>query len=509
MSKLTENNGPDNFKERFDLESNEDLGWNSPPDFIFDDAIASVNSNAKNRNTQTKVFYLLLPISALVLLVYSIYTSTNTAQSIDAQNKKVEALENDMASLREAINSKTLTTPVTDSGLSSTHTPAANTSKAVQTAETSQEEIVSSVAEEVVSKGATVQPSKTKTNLATQKTSSISSVNENSNRSAVITDGNDKVVKTLVEPIAESVINSVSILGDLPTVASLSLSPLHETAVDPAYSFDDRLSFTELHTQEEEAVNRKHRLSFNLMSDYSSLNMTTLSSTTNLPQNNGKFYSGYGSSISYAVPVGKRLSFVNSASYNKIRNLSEMTNTMVYDKGNEVPSGPNSARYVVDTELDTPMGTVKETMEFSVDPTLVNDGDLIEHNTTLSQRLSILNLSSGLELDVVDIGPLKLRTSLQLGLNYVSDLNNQMDSKYKMQNRIMGENNTHTYNAQDMNKFFGSASLGAALSYDVCEDYSLNFGLNYQRSITSLRSKVNGETHLINWFSSVGISRSF
>ena len=63
MSKQPENINFDHFKSQFEEQSNNDLGWNDPPGFVFEDAMAIVNAQ-KNQENRKNLFVL----SSLVLL---------------------------------------------------------------------------------------------------------------------------------------------------------------------------------------------------------------------------------------------------------------------------------------------------------------------------------------------------------------------------------------------------------------------------------------------------------
>lgn len=489
MSNQPKNIKASDFKDRFDQESNNDLGWNNPPDFLFEDAINSINN--QNKKKRKSILFILLAGFVLTGVMINQYYFSNRIENLESQVEKISAVES------------------TKSEVSS-----AGTLSADQTIIDTEQVIVAKKAEESVTSKSLAKEKTTSIMVGSEKEADLLdnfSVEKRKSRSALISEKNQlKKQSVITTPrVTESNKEEITLLSAIPTLSFITRASVSILLMD-----DNSRQIVLDRTPDIKAstpVSKlQSRIGLRLERNISTLRMTAPLGTQDLTLYDN-YYSGVGVHLDYVLPISSKLELVSSVSYRKISNESLAESTLAYQKGIEVDMPGEMAIYEMDNEIESPLGTLEERMQLFVDPSLTKEGDMLQQSISLDQCVSIIGLSSGFSYKLLDTQKFTWAASAQPSLNIILGMESNMHSQYEMHDVLMGESESKLVEAANTRKLYGSLNLSSSFSYKLSNDFQLSFGLGYQRGMSSLRKDMNNSsgTYLNSWTTNVGISKSF
>lgn len=487
------------FKDRFDQESNSDLGWNNPPDFLFEDAINSVNNQNKKKR-KSMLFFLLAGIILLGIFVNQYYFA-NRIENLESQVEKISA-----TSLK-----KESTSPV-------------NINVAPVSEELKVEEVKAEVAIETSVNGYLQKDiidediTTSITNISEPEANPLNqSFYETKQSGTVSVSANTKLQRQHIERTSttnpsdstpkEGVSNSLlSAVSALPSITAAGVSSLR-LEYNPLLVSLDRVPDVKTIAADSDLT---AQLGLRLERNISTLIMTAPLGAQNLTLYDN-YYNGIGLQVDYSMPLSSKLDMISSVSYRKISNESLAENTLSYQKGTEVMMPGQMAMYEMDNEIESPLGTLEERMQLVVDPSTTQDGDALHQSISLDQCISVIGLASGFSYKLLDNSKLTWAASVQPSLNIILGMESKMHSHYEMHDIMMGESEVKLEEANNTRKLYGSLNLGSSISYKLSRDYQLSFGGGYQRGLSSLRQDMtsSSRTYLSSWTSYIGLSKSF
>ncbi len=473
MSNKSQHKISDIFKSKFDEKSNQDLGWNNPPDFLFEEAISTINNN-KERKKKRLIFF----ISALGLIGAVLLNQLYSAHKLNDLETKINHLVSQKQNDRKT---KEIVKSIPTN-------PSKNSKKEDNKIESSKDKTISKAV-------------KNKTSFEGDSPQLISQ--QNIIAKEIKEEGAD-FVKTRNSKSFTAPNTTLSILNPLSSIYGNALLSNQNRA---KFDYFKDLADTEAVTSKSAL---KSKLGLHILNNLSTMKMSGPISVQQALTEYDKYYSGIGIGVDYFIPVTEKISLRNSFAYRRIQNQSLINSTLQYSKANEVIMSSNIAMYDMDNTLETPMGTLVERMQLVVDPNSTNDGDMLHHSTSMDQSLSIVNFATGIDASIFSIGKFNWHSGVQLCINYISNLENTFQSRYEMDGKMMGEKNTSINSINNSNHIFGSILFNTGFSYSLSDNLELSLGGTYEKSLNSLRtSDNNSKTFLVSWASQLGLRKSF
>lgn len=488
MSKQLHNNEFDDFKTQFEEQSHLDQGWNSPPDFVFEDAIATVNKKNKKKKNRT-IFFLsfFVLITALSINQYYSYNKVTILE------EKVNSLSNNISSSKsetKVVDELTLTEFKESSGIAS------------ELSSSEDNNIQNEIRPNLRKSGlntfvSAAAPSKPAITLVpaqnTKEAISVSLKNEAASQEKTISANESTATKSIHSYVAQA--------SDLTLLLATPLE-IKERTIKQANSFSNKL------------INHNKRnfaLGLMMTRNTSTLQMKGGQTSSQSLTKYDDYYGGYGLQATLSKPLSKRISWNSTIAYDKIHNNSLVSTEASYFKSNEKEMSSGMTMYEVSMDLESPVGALQHSMTFEVDPLMTREGDIINERIALDQCLSIISLSSGFDYTLIDRSQFKFSTGLNIGGAYISNLESTLESEVSMHNMTMNKSQSRMEDAKMLNKYFSFAQLNSALDIKLKNNFSLTARFGYYRSLNSLRSAENGgpSTYLVNWSSSIGLTKTF
>ena len=503
----------DFFKTQFEEQSHLDLEWNTPPDFIFEDAISTVNTMKSNESKKRTFLYITIGILSLILLslayshnkVASLEDKVNlltTSNSVSQVTKDADITDNTQSSLTSN-SSSTLVNDIAQSVANSTETSelkSSNNNNLSVGVNTSTPTVVNKVETNISESPAFIEKQVTN-NFKAQNTSNFDIANEvkaiEKQSDNII---QNKIAATVTPVQSNSVQNQITPIGIITNdIKDITIEKRAQIEVPNTIQYNEVIP------------KPKAEFSFDLVRNISTIKVSEGLDMSNTLSGNDSYYGGTGLQVGLKLPVSSRVSWVNSASYDIIHNESFSQITNNYSKGNEEVVSTGETMYRSAMTVESPMGTIVSDLEFEVDPNFTNEGDIVYDNVYIDQTLKSFSLSTGLQYAIIDNNNFRWNGGINIGGSYVSSMTTNLDSKTIMHNTVMDDSNRTFENAGSLNRFLGYAELTSDINYKIGKKYNLNLGLGYSKGLTSLRSVANGgpSTYLSSWSTSIGISRSF
>ena len=492
MSEHPKNNLSDLFKKRFEEESSQDLGWNTPPDFLFEDAIAVVNreKSKKRRN----LLYFVIAIGLVGLFSTLHYYSSSKFADLESKILELEAVQvhNSAQDVSPVIGNLTETysiDKVIDQNI----------------------EQVSPSTKEVVNNEVQYQPisKENKLDLVTAQHRQLRPVTRNfqgqaSTQNHLASSQRIFENKTNKSPLSQGL--KVALLSGTANITSKPLSQLvSESTMDIDYSSG---FVSGVVTNDIEERRPKSVLSVLYRNNYSAIRTSGEIEGT-IMSGAEDFYNGSGLAITYSHPVSKKFSLLGGVALDKILNKTSIKTSRTYDKANENSIGQNLVEFEMPSTIESPFGSFDDTVILILDPRAANQDDVVEHNTSLIQKASVLNFSLGAQYHIIDNEKFQWNISTSAGLSYILQLETDVQSSFKMQDRIMG---TVSENVTDkLNTTFATGEVQTSFSYNLRNNWRLQIGGGYQMGLSDIRNDLNSSfsSKLHMWHTSIGLSKSF
>ena len=516
MSKKEELKISEFFRQNFEEQSNTDLGWNTPPDFLFEEAIAQVNGKRTESN-RTKLM-ILAGVAVVALLFVMLFSHMSRLDALEADQPVVA---NTISEVVKQAEKPDLSAIVTNQEVTTSHEVKADDNKAKVT-----------VVDNPTAISQEVQPT-TSIAATTRANNSVSRISDSKNNASNASDQVATTQKTEIEErIVENRVNKKVSSNSDSGARNLTQNNVANNLTAPSAPHNSKiaaieiLSKIELSTlatvEREVPVSRAveqlpvetnalaaSKIGFRVAHNLSTLRID--SDNANNITNHNNFYSGYGFDFDIKTPLTSRLSLVNTVGFNKYSNESDNTIIHPYKKFKEVLITTDRASYDLSSFVETPLGRLEEEQTFFVDPRSTVDGENLEHSMTFSQELSVASLQTGLSYDITQADKLTWSVGITAGLNMVVDLKSTMFSSYKMDNSIETEDIIAFENSDNINNFYGSLNLRTDLSYTLGKNLELNFGLGYLHGLSSITNYANNSsrTYLQNFSGQIGLYRRF
>jgi len=280
MSKQPENNISDIFKSNFEEQAHLDQGWNNPPEFVFEEAMNTIN-NRKKRKKRTVFFFSLVALAISAILLNQYYFN-NRLEKIESKLDKIVTTE------QEVLSQTTIDQEIT-TGQAPTIIANGNTEKT--------NSAISSSINNLKSEFAT----KKRAATTTKNTSTIPLVNNSQ-------------IKVENKVLANSKhFQKINLLETVETIKSTGL--VHEQsqiliAKDPTVVEHE---LTE--------VPRRTKLGFRIESNLSTLTMSAPIGNQSISLYD-KYYRGLSLHLDYSVNLSKRWEWINSVGFSKIYRVS-------------------------------------------------------------------------------------------------------------------------------------------------------------------------------------------
>jgi len=489
MSKQPNKIDLDFFKTEFEEKSQLDHGWNAPPDFIFEDAIEVVNRRKKRK--KNSFLYLASFGFILVAVILSQVYANNKVKNLE---ERIDLLTTTKTTAPAIIKNKKNTVTETEqlAPVSSVDNKIVATRKSIPT--TSSRMTTRTEVSRITS---TTQPTSLFNSRISIAQKSIA--NSTKNLSIVADNNNSNPIQPLLGT-TPAVINSKTVLT--PSLSSLGPKPLSLT----------RKPLSLQPTLEKSKIDKRVLyLRFLINRNSSSLKMSGPAPTHQTLTKYDAYYSGYGFQTQISVPLSSRFSITGTAAFNKYHNQSATNFSASYKKSNEKEMTSGMTMYETMMALESPVGTLDHQMQFEVNPLITREGDLITENSVLDQCLSITSFSGGVEYRLIQNATFHWSTSIGIGANYINNIKSELNSEYLMHNKSMGKSYATMDEVKNLNAFYSSIELGTLGAISFGEKYQLSLGLGFSRSLSSLRNNSNGgaSTYIVNWNSSIGLTRAF
>lgn len=478
------------FKQKFREESHLDKEWNNPPDFIFEDAINTVNAEKHRRRRRSA--FLLLTLGAIVFLsLFQFYSS-----------RKVHELEERVSELSQS--EKTKETEKANTTISQQQTQF--NKKSAQDLSQDKSILTNKLTEEREIRSSTLPFAQTKStkNKLDHQTNSGSVLDSSKIPSESFSS------QFSSEWITEKVTYSPVVDQPLTTrLQALSAKSINAFDIPNRTVSSPQVYFA---VNDEGAIrSRKNSLVLQLENNFSTIHMKGDLPVGYTLTEYDKYYRGYGIRAQYSKSLFSRIRLVTSVSYSRIINKSVSEINMSYSKVFEKSINSQLSEYSNMMGIESPLGPLEERMVFMLDPRDASNDDIINSKTDIIQKLSLINSSIGVSLNAVSKNKISWDVSALAGLSYIASLEGSMKTSYVMEGKMMGGQEFGMSKEISAKRLFPTMNLTTSLSYKCSDLLDIQIGFGYQRSLSNLRSTPQDQasSHLKTWSTQLGISKQF
>ncbi len=497
------------IRDKFELESAENQGWNDPGDMVFLSAMDTIATQGSKRRGS-----LLLPIIGIVSLlavVTTVWFATNqsdiTGVSVNDNNiatSKVE-LSNKQHLTAEVHEANKITAGViaNDNIKLSTESP----SHIESPSHTANQSDSQSIAELAQSGASNNESLKANSNAIPVNTSVVS--NPIKVRAGLPTDLNESkdlglknitreansIAKLENEIVRYKHLTAVDKLTSLPisnflnTTTPNTLVVLEQQVYVPTVINNERVLPAA-------SIVLGFRNTFTTIKAVDSPYHVTL-------EGQNQYKHGLGFNIEFRKPISQKFSILASAGFDRISSQSVASSVLEFNENNIIGS-----TYVDDVVIHSPMGAFTQEMSFDIDS---RSSDEINHTVWIDQSASLYNLSLGLSYNLLETDAILWDASISGGASYITEIQGTFFSEYQIGGEKVGDKDWFDSNNFRKAPVFASTSLNTSFTYKLTDKLGIQIGGGYQLGLTdvnkNIQNQVNSRSRI--WTTQVGIRRTF
>jgi len=454
------------FKSRFDMDNLGEEGWSIPPDSVFENALKAIDEQ-KRSSKRFLWFLLLLPLLGGLVFIGTYYSND---QDLTLENENLIISQLTEAKVQNDQSYKGLNKEIEPK------LKKADLKYDISNINTSIE------IPEVNSASKTIVRNPSTHLLKTQRAHSTSS--------PVVTEKilfkKDQVVSKKEIPVHAKNSKKVLNKSKLNAVEFLEAVQINDFLIE-----NRELDFVFAESKNKKtsrSEDSKFSIIVALKNNLSSFSMepTDLGSDASLIYYDKNYY-GLGLDLSIAYAINKNFSVLANSSFAQINNESQLDQSLYYSKSNEFLDSEGNSYYQSDMDLITPLGSRNSAFDFHVDPEHTTENELISAKTSINQQLQVLNfgLSGRYQWTVGQ----KFETYLASGLslNYIFDLENNMETEIVMDKKPMGHFSESSKDMGSLRKTYFNYTVESGILWPISSKTKLIFSLQYKHSLQSLR----------------------
>ena len=219
--------------------------------------------------------------------------------------------------------------------------------------------------------------------------------------------------------------------------------------------------------------------------NWSSLNMTAAEPLPDNLKEYDNWYLGWQYGIGIQKSIKGRWSYDLGFSFTHLENRSKFVDVSEYDEINESVNSNGELRYNTSLGFESPFNPFSGAVSFNPDGQDLKQGDPMQVELAINNRFQVWGTSFGVSYSIIQHGRISAGIHTRVGLNYISELGQNLEFELKKDNRILDRSSTISY-ANNYSKIFTSYSVGAHADYRLSQ---WNFGVQvqYGGSLNSIR----------------------
>jgi hypothetical protein len=454
------------------LNAQEQTDWNTPPDFIFENAIKTVNANKRRR--KVAVYKKVGAFAALALILVSFLYMNSKIDNIDSKVDKLTSIQdlsinNNSEQISSSQKSDELHKKTEDINASMLSTTSQIDDGKIEKSEANQIKKVSNVIidnidNDLNGRATTVVDLKSDQSLTTTPSGLNSALKNPAYTQNTI---KDELNATDIAPLTsiQSMRPFISIENDV-----LSLQNVDMAVVERKVS------------------NFPLIISFNALSNYSFINMTNVTSTQDLSLTGyDKHCAGHGFSLALSKGLTENLYIKGTGQVQKVHNNSFLREVSPIDANNYVVDSNGESSYITDMTITTPLGEYKSSINFSMDESTLNESTNMINKTAISQSVVYTSFDLGVAYVFNPDNRLSYYIGAGAGINNAITLNNNMESEIYMDDKLMDMIDSNPTQLDDFKSVFWSYYGEAGAQLSVNDRSSFSLFLNHRASINSIK----------------------
>ena len=495
------------FQSRLSSDKTDSNDWNTPPAFVFDNAMDQVDADKKRKRGAFWIWFLgaALLLSIVGIVIYNFVSIQKINQSL-ADTEQTELTK------KESIT--TNTNQITTQSLSASKIVTEKQLNKVSTTNTVDNQMEGLAKSKASVNKASIQSATIQKTTPTKTTSQNITNNSSSHQNGQINtkkaDVNQSFVNTAtgsgtamstvltntIKPVSTSEINNNDIVNvnkeELTTRQSTTVIEKIQSLSNGLLALDqDILPISSaFYFQAQPGESQSNNvLTFNAFGGIlmSSFSMTNLVDSPFSLTGYEDYQRGYFVGIGANKNINDRLFALLDVAYNRVNNLSEYQEQMSYDKENETMDAFGNNMYTTDYTIESTMGRFSGDVDIPIGVMDFSDGQLIENNTAITQRFDIISSNLGLGYTVLRKSNLELAFIGSIGANYILNLEEDMDTEIFIEDMMMKNKSIMNTSLQKSNRIYGSINGGIRLQYRVNNRFGLSLNAGLERAITTMR----------------------
>jgi len=444
-----------NSQKENDMDS---IDWLTPPDFILDNAVKTVNDKKKRRR-------------GYIFLFVGIIAFTVIGSLLTRLNNKLITLKEHVNQIDKSIDESEITYPQTD--------VIERVAKEGNVFENNTEEsIIADPSPRETLRGSLLNTEEPPNNVSFVTIES----ERNSLEIGQITQPANKLNANSTMPMLEK-LNQLHNTELIRQLKKLEVFSPKELINDRAIKINISLF------EDSKPLRKTHK---NTIYVFGGANMSTLK-MTNVSTNNpdlteyDNYYLGYQLGIGSDFNVNKKWNLTTTISYNSFQNQSSYLSNELYQKSNEETQLDGSISYKSNFDINSPLINTNEEFLINVDNLSIEQDHIIVNSTKIKERINVLRMAIGLKYSLINLDKLDVGISAGVSASTIVNLNNKYNSVVTYEELEMMKKEYKVDELDMVNRFFLSSLASIGIDYKLNSSWSVNFNGGYEKSLSSIR----------------------
>lgn len=469
----------DFIKSKFSSDEAED--WNTPPDFIFDNAIKKIDQQNKRRRY---LWYRRMGVVSIIFLIFS---------SLLYLNLKIDNVEAKIISEKiEGHKSPSMTTEEADSDIITTKEIIVKSESNTEAYQVKENFEISKSISEYTHKDVVPQSNTLHTGSKMAKLSDTETAKTR-----------QQEIPEIISLIGETSYETVNGSNNEKRVDITSINQLQSgiKAIPVSNDKNIKLKLLPALSTELDIINEVLPVSigFRVNSNFSAVSMKNILMNEDVSLTGyEKYCSGYGASVDVAKAISNRVSIKAAGQFQKINNNSLLQETSLVDVNNYSVDSNGVGAYETGMTISTPLGNYTSDISFPLDESTLNAKESMVNKTTTAQSLSYIALDLGLQYTINPKSRSAFYIGAGIGANKTISMSNHMETDIYMDDKLIDHLSAEPKSLDDLKSSFWSYYGEAGVAYALNRNSDLSMFINQRTSLSSVKdSGVTGsETYL-------------
>lgn len=221
-----------------------------------------------------------------------------------------------------------------------------------------------------------------------------------------------------------------------------------------------------------------------------------------------KSYVGYEYGVGALQNINNRFGISYSLSHSEVINHSLFEGQTMFDESNMSVGTNGETSYLLDTEVETPMGAFSLRQSVPMSDVQIQDQTMMDQTTNIRQSLKFISLGIQPRVNLWSNNNLSLFAEAGVNVNYLVSFDQDLEIEMHHGGNMMMQKSMYDNSMTTLNRLTLAASAGIGVNYSFGEHLFSSIRLGGSRSLNPISQQNNTGGDINTYIDNLGVSIS-